>query len=116
MQTNKTQLIVRILKTLTNELFLLILAAHVEFLLVLEEDHEVAVVPEDGVRDEARDELLVHRDRLLEGRQVLRLQLLHVAKIMSTKIYRICFLGVRKMRVRVRQDQGVQDQGRDNPS
>ena len=61
---------------LTNELLLLVLSADVEILFVLEEDQEVAVVPEDGVRDEAADELLVHRDRLLERRQVLRLQFL----------------------------------------
>ena len=63
---------------LTNELLLLVFSSDVEFLFVLEEDHEVAVVPEDGVRDEAADELLVHRDRLLERRQVLRLQFLRV--------------------------------------
>ena len=61
---------------LTDELLLLVLAPHVEVLLVLQEDHEVAVVPEDGVRHEAADELLVHRDRLLERRKVLGLQFL----------------------------------------
>ena len=61
---------------LTDELLLLVLAPHVEILLVLEEDHKVAVVPEDGVRHEAADELLVHRDRLLERRKVLGLQFL----------------------------------------
>ena len=61
---------------LTDELLLLVLAPHVEVLLVLQEDHEVAVVPEDRVRHEAADELLVHRDRLLERRKVLGLQFL----------------------------------------